>query len=106
MSKINYSKMKRPTEVVTEPENNEEVADEVVVDQFTEPEVEVVRGKVIKCKQLRVRRLPNPKADVICTLDAEDKVVIDLDKSTFTFFKVTTSAGVEGYCMKQYIAVV
>lgn len=104
MNKTNYSRMKSPG--YTQPAKLEiEEVTETVEEQVVEPEVNTARGKVIDCKKLRVRRLPNPKADVICLLDEGDSVMINLDKSTTTFYEITTSAGVEGYCMKQYVAV-
>lgn len=53
-------------------------------------------GIVTDCLYLNVRKLPDINADVA--------VVIDLDASTEDFYKVRTSDGVEGFCMRKYIA--
>ena len=37
-------------------------------------------------------------------IDALTQVCVDLDASTEDFYKVRTSDGVEGFCMRKYIA--
>lgn len=60
-------------------------------------------GAVSECTKLRLRREPVVGDNVIGELKFADVVVVDLVESTPDFYKVTTEAGVEGYCMKQYI---
>lgn len=86
---------------VEEPETAD-VAEEVV----DTPVVAEVFGMVVDTKKLRVRKSPNTTAEVVCVIEEGSKVTIDLDQSTVGFYKVCTEAGVEGYCVKQYIAVV
>ena len=57
-------------------------------------------GIVTDCLYLNVRKLPDINADV----DALTQVCVDLDASTEDFYKVRTSDGVEGFCMRKYIA--
>lgn len=110
--KTNYSKVgqqaKEETPVVTEPV--EEVAEETVATETETPapveEVKPNMGIVVDCMKLRVRKNPNSYSGVLCEIPVDTKVVIDLDKSTVQFYKVTTEAGVEGYCMKKFIAVI
>ena len=64
-----------------------------------------INGVVIDCTRLRVRAAANSNADVLCEIKVDTKVIIDIDKSTEEFYKICTEAGVEGYCMKQFIAV-
>jgi outer membrane biosynthesis protein TonB len=65
-------------------------------------------GVVVNCQKLNVRRRPridpNP-ASVIAVLKALTEVEIDEKKSTDDFYKIFTAAGVEGFCMKKFIAI-
>lgn len=57
-------------------------------------------------QELRGKRqeLPDINADVAVVIDALTQVCVDLDASTEDFYKVRTSDGVEGFCMRKYIA--
>lgn len=68
--------------------------------------VREVKGVVVKCTRLNVRKEPTPKADILCTVDANCEVVIDEANSTEDFYKVYTAAGIEGYCVKYFISIV
>ena len=121
MSKHNYSqysnKNKKNDEVkVTEAELNPiEAAVEQVVEPVVEPEVEVVEtpvvesvpetatGVVFNCTKLNVRLKPTTDAMVACILEAQTKVEIDLALSNSDWYYVTTAAGINGYCMRQFI---
>lgn len=61
-------------------------------------------GVVTDCICLNVRKLPDINADVAVVIDALTQVCVDLDASTEDFYKVRTSDGVEGFCMRKYIA--
>lgn len=60
-------------------------------------------GKVTNCGRLNVRQQPKADATVVTALDVGSEVMVDTAGSTNTFYKIWTSAGIEGYCMKQYI---
>lgn len=60
-------------------------------------------GIVTNCLYLNVRKRPDINADVAVVIDALTQVVVDLDASTEDFYKVVTSDGIEGFCMKKYI---
>ena len=62
-----------------------------------------IKGVVANCTRLNVRVAPNSKADVACVVEAKASVEIDTSKSTDDWYHVCTVAGIEGYCMKQYI---
>lgn len=70
-----------------------------------EPEPEPVIGVVVNCNRLNVRVEPDPTAKVACTIVNLDEVEIDEENSTSEFYKVYTAAGIDGYCMKKYIAI-
>lgn len=62
-------------------------------------------GVVADCENLNVREAPNPDATVVKIIDKDSEVMIDESESTDDFYKVCTASGVEGFCMKQFIAV-
>lgn len=62
-----------------------------------------VTGIVVDCAKLNVRVAPNALADVVCVLDAQSELEIDVSKSTDEWFKICTAIGAEGYCMRKYI---
>lgn len=63
-----------------------------------------VSGIVVNCLKLNVRREPKVDGEIITTIPALTEVIIDSDASGRDFYKVYTSDGVEGFCMKKYIA--
>ena len=63
-------------------------------------------GRVFGCTRLNVRKLPKPRAEVVCEIPVNTKVEIDEVNSTVDFYKIFTSSGIEGYCVKTYIDVV
>lgn len=79
----------------------EEVEETVDMVEETEP----VFGMVVDCTKLNIRMTPNKTATVIDVVDRGDQLVIDLDFSTDEWYSVTTETGVEGFCMKQYVAI-
>lgn len=134
MSKHNYSQYSKKNNdesvnaVITEPEV---VAGSVFADQFSvqitpavveapevkmesEPAVqpenkpenkpEAVTGKVYHCAKLNVRAKASTTAEVVCVLNAETEVTIDVEKSTEDWLRVSTSTGVNGYCMRKFIS--
>lgn len=62
-------------------------------------------GIVIDCKNLNIREQPDGDADILGTIPADSKVLIDESDSTSEFYKVCAASGLEGFCMKKYIAV-
>lgn len=67
--------------------------------------VETVIGVVTDCAKLNLRRNPDPEAEILTTLPALAEVDVDPEESTDTFYKVCTAAGIQGFCMKKYIAI-
>lgn len=120
----NYSKMSAADDNVKAPVDNPIVEDAPVIAVVeptnvvepaapvapVDPEPEVappappVKGKVVGCERLRVRKLPDKNAEVLGMIEADAKVQIDPSKSTTNWYAVYTAAGLEGYCMKKYIS--
>ena len=87
-----------PIQIVTEEVNH------IVEEAATVPVTELI-GFVDGCDQLYVRKEGNKDSEPITIIKRSDEVVIDLENSTEYFYKVKTSEGVEGYCMKQFITI-
>lgn len=82
----------------------ETVEEEIAVENTTESvEPSTVLGVVTECVKLRVRSTPEIADNVLAEIILASEVLVDLKESTDEFYKITTEAGVEGYCMKQYI---
>ena len=64
----------------------------------------VATGVVNNCAKLNVRSKPNVNGDVVTILNANDKVTIDVDKSTSDWFKICTVDGIKGYCMRKFVS--
>lgn len=62
-------------------------------------------GVVFDCTKLNVRSDPSVDADILVVLNANSEVEIDLAKSTKDWFKIITTAGIDGYCMRKFIKV-
>lgn len=73
--------------------------------ETAEETVTVVTGKVVDCSKLNVRRAPSLNATVVCEIARGAAVVIDEAKSNAEWYSVCTEAGVNGFCMKKYIAI-
>lgn len=87
--------------VEAEAEQAQEIVEEL---QEVEEAVPTV-GFVDNCECLRVRKESNVDSEELCIINKLSEVVIDLDNSTDYFYKVTTSEGVKGYCMKKFITI-
>ena len=76
------------------------------IDEAIPSEIEkaLVSGVVTDCFSLNIRESPEPDAEVLAVILFLDEVRIDPSASTDEFYKVCTAAGVEGYCVKKYIA--
>lgn len=91
---------KKRSNVIREP-----IAKETVPEK--EPEAKKkIAGIVTNCVRLNVRKEPDFDADILCTIDVSTNLIIDEEESTDEFYKICTSAGIEGYCVKTYITIV
>lgn len=81
-----------------------EIAEDIRVEE-NEEAVEDVIGVVTDCLKLNIRKEPNKDSEVAAIVSCLDEVKIDLKASTDEWYAVCTVAGIEGFCMKKYIAV-
>lgn len=113
-SYTNYRNMAKPVDEAIPEEVKEEIA-EVVTEETANVEVEVdepVEEKaaesligVVNCKLLNIRKKPSAESEVVTAVPADTVLMIEPDKSSEEWYKVYTEAGVEGFCMKKFVAV-
>ena len=86
------------------PEDNVAVVEAEPVDVQPEEVVPVVNtGKVTGCRLLNIRQEPNVFAEIVCAVNSGTELVVSDTDAANDFYKVCTSAGIEGYCMKRFI---
>ena len=85
-------------------------------EETTEPEVIVpsiennvenneVIGKISGFKKLYVRREASKDSEPVGIVTDKDDLSIDVAHSTDDFYKVITSNGLEGYCVKEFVKI-
>lgn len=62
------------------------------------------KALVVNCKRLNVRKKPDMNSDVLEIIVENDEVEIE-ELNDSDFYKVITSSGVSGFCVKKYISV-
>ena len=85
-----------------EPDNTNPVDDEALV----EDKDPYINGKVFNCPRLTVREHPNINSVVLTEIPVDTEIRIDtrfVDDSN-QWYKIVTVAGLEGYCMQDYIS--
>ena len=102
----NYNKMFDTDEPVVEPKVDE--AETAVVKQEVEETEsaapEFATGVVVDCVKLNVREQPSKDAEVVCIIPAGTEVQVTNSENEDWLY-VCTAAGLEGFCMKQFISV-
>lgn len=83
---------------------NDTVNNTYVTETHDETE-EIKIGLVTNCKKLNVREKPTVEAQVVCEIVCSTELMIDEKESTEEFYKVCTASGIEGFCMKKFIAI-
>lgn len=94
----------RKQDIIQELRNKRQDVPELRTEAEAVNEPRIASGVVTDCIYLNVRKQPDIHSDVAVVIDALTHVFVDLDASTEDFYKVTTSDGIEGFCMRKYIA--
>lgn len=87
------------------------VVEETVVEESAveEPIVEAPQNfavaTVVDCGSLNLREHPDTKAKVLSVLPKNTEVQVEITNAFDDWYHVCTATGLEGYCMKQYIAI-
>lgn len=101
---------------VEESTNEAEETTEEVTEEVTEPEVIVpsiennvenneVIGKISGFEKLYVRKEASKDSEPVGIVTDKDDISIDVAHSTDDFYKVITSNGLEGYCVKEFVKI-
>ena len=90
---------------IEEPKIEEPVIEEPKIEEPKIEEPEPIIGIVTDCIKLNVRELPDMHAEVLGIINVATELVIIEDESTEDFYKICTSAGLEGYCMKKFVTI-
>lgn len=90
-------------------EKKEEIQEQVVEETPVEEEINLEtfsdKGCVIGCDMLNVRSEPDKESNIVSILHRGVEIeILDLNASD-DFYKIVTEVGIEGYCMKDYIAI-
>lgn len=78
---------------------------EAVAESVVETKSVTKTGVVVDCTGLNVREYPDRKANVISILMADSEVQVNVDEALDEWYHVFTATGLDGFCMKKYIAV-
>ena len=62
-------------------------------------------GIVTNCGSLNVREEPKSDANIIGKINCLSEVMIEDEGSTGDYYKICTVSGIEGFCMRKYIAI-
>lgn len=85
-------------------DDSAEIAEDTKVEEIKEVDVLMV-GVVTDCLKLNIRKEPNKDSEVAAIVTCLDELMIDIDASTDDWYAVCTAAGIEGFCMKKFVAV-
>lgn len=98
---------KKKTNSVTPASEEEQIipAEETVDAPAPKKQPKKVKGTVVGCARLNVREQMNLKSAVLCVLPVFSEVKVIADEVHDEWYHVFTKTGIEGFCMKKYIAV-
>lgn len=108
--------VKETVNEVEESTDETEETTEGVTEEVTEPEVIVpsiedgvenneVIGKISGFEKLYVRKEASKDSEPVGIVTDKDDLSIDVAHSTDDFYKVITSNGLEGYCVKEFVKI-
>ena len=67
--------------------------------------IEEVIGKIIEFEKLYIRKEADKNSEPVGIVTNKDYLSIDIIHSTDDFYKVITSNGLEGYCVKEFVKI-
>lgn len=84
---------------------DEELEETKEIEEVIEPASAPMFGVVTDCSRLNIREEPSIEAEVLCTVKENSELMISPDESTEEWLHVYTKAGLDGYCMKKFVAI-
>ena len=85
-------------------DNKEAEEEEEKQQEETQNQPEPVYGVVHNCAKLNVRKQPSKDSEIVFVLNEGSEISIDEENSTEEWYSITHASGVEGFCMKQFVA--
>lgn len=73
--------------------------------EFCEDTARNVIGVVTDCLKLNIREKPTKDSRVVTVVTCLDELEIDMGDSNDDWYAVCTATGIEGFCMKKFVAV-
>lgn len=73
--------------------------------EFCEDAARNVIGVVTDCLKLNIREKPTKDSRVVTVVTCLDELEIDMGDSNDDWCAVCTATGIEGFCMKKFVAV-
>ena len=73
--------------------------------EFCEDATWNVIGIVTNCLKLNIREKPSKGSRIVTVGTCVDELEIDMGDSNDDWYAVCTAAGIEGFCMKKFVAV-
>lgn len=92
-------------EVEQEPKIEEPKIEEPKIEEPKIEEPKLIIGVVTDCLKLNVRARPDAKAMILGVITAATELIITEEEPAKDFYKICTSAGLEGYCMKKFVTI-
>ena len=89
-----------PVEEVKEEVKIEEVKEEVVAPV---EEINTKKFVVVTTDRLNVRKGPSKDTEVLNIVSKDEKLLINNSKLIEGFYSITTSSGIKGYVMKEFV---
>lgn len=79
--------------------------DDLIAEEFEaiDPICEPIFGNVTNERRLNIRKAPNIDSEVLYVEKPGAELMIDLNYSTEEWYSVYNNAGVNGFCMKEYV---
>lgn len=99
--KFNHAEMVAENEATVQA-----VHDEIIEEIVTQAEAKVETGFVTGCERLNVRERASKDSKVLTIINKNEEVTIHhTETESVEFYRVSTSSGVEGFCMRKFITV-
>lgn len=71
-----------------------------------EETVKEIIGIITDCLKLNIRKTPDKDSEIVAIATCLEELRIDPSASTDDWYAVCTVSGIEGFCMKKFVAVV
>ena len=72
---------------------------------FCEDAAQNMIGVVTDCLKLNIRENPSKDSRVVTIVTYLDELEVDMGDSNDDWYAVCTATGIEGFCMKKFVAV-